>query len=67
MASRLGTTYAWVAGITQVIDGKTVMTAWGALLQLVFAVLLLALGVVVAIQGIHKLLAKKEEETPQAV
>lgn len=67
LASRLGTTYAWVAGITQVIDGKTVMTAWGALLQLVFAVLLLALGVVVAIQGIHKLLAKKEEETPQAV
>ena len=67
LASRLGTAYAWVAGITQVIDGKTVMTAWGALLQLVFAVLLLALGVVVAIQGIHKLLAKKEEETPQAV
>ncbi len=67
LASKLGTTYAWVSGVTQVVDGKSVMTAWGALLQLVFAVLLLALGVVVAIQGIRKLLAKKEEEVPQAV
>lgn len=61
LISKLGTAYAWVNGLTQVVEGKTVMTAWGALLQLVFAVLLLALGVIVAVQGCRKLLQKNNQ------
>lgn len=51
-------TYRWIAGMTANVDGASVLTAWGASLQLVFAVLILALGVVVVIQGIRKLLGK---------
>ena len=50
-------TYLWAAGITATVDGASVLTVWGAGIQLVFAVLILALGVVVA-QGIRKLLGK---------
>lgn len=53
-------TYQWLSGVTVTIDGASVLTAWGALLQLVFAVLILALGVVVAIQGLRKLFEKTE-------
>lgn len=53
-----GGTYRWVSGITTTVDGASVLTAWGAGLQLVFAVLILALGVVVVIQGIRKLMEK---------
>ena len=38
----------------------------GNTLQLIFAVLLLALGVIVAVQGIKKLLEKPEEKTTAA-
>lgn len=44
--------------MTVTVNGSSVLTAWGAGLQLVFAVLILALGVVVVIQGVRKLLAK---------
>ena len=53
-------TYRWVAGMTTTVDGASVLTAWGAGMQLVFAVLILALGVVVVAQGVRKLL----ERTP---
>ena len=49
-------TYRWVAGMTTTVDGASVLTAWGAGMQLVFAVLILALGVVVVAQGVRKLL-----------
>ena len=55
-----GGTYRWVAGMTTTVDGASVLTAWGAGIQLVFAVLILALGVVVVAQGVRKLL----ERTP---
>ena len=55
-----GGTYRWVAGMTTTVDGASVLTAWGAGMQLVFAVLILALGVVVVAQGVRKLL----ERTP---
>lgn len=51
-----GGTYRWVAGMTTTVDGASVLTAWGAGMQLVFAVLILALGVVVVTQGVRKLL-----------
>ena len=51
-------TYRWIAGMTATVDGASVLTAWGAGVQLVFAVLILALGVVVVIQGVRKLLGK---------
>ena len=51
-------TYLWAAGITATVDGASVLTVWGAGIQLVFAVLILALGVVVVAQGIRKLLGK---------
>ena len=51
-------TYLWMAGMTASVDGTSVLTAWGAGLQLVFAVLILALGIVVVVQGIRKLLEK---------
>lgn len=51
-------TYQWISGITANIDGASVLTAWGAGIQLVFAVLILALGVAVVIQGVRKLLEK---------
>ena len=51
-------TYQWIYGITANIDGASVLTAWGAGIQLVFAVLILALGVAVVIQGVRKLLEK---------
>ncbi len=53
-------TYAWVSGMTTMVNGASVLTAWGACLQLVFAVLILALGVVVVIQGVKKLFGKEE-------
>ena len=53
-----GGTYRWVSGMTVTVDGASVLTAWGAGLQLLFAVLILALGVVVVIQGVRKLLEK---------
>ena len=53
-------TYAWVSGMTTMVNGASVLTAWGACLQLVFAVLILALGVVVVIQGVKKLCGKEE-------
>ena len=34
------------------------LTAWGAVVQMVFAVLILALGVSVVAQGVRKLLGK---------
>lgn len=40
--------------------GYIIEKAWGACLQLVFAVLILALGVVVVIQGVKKLCGKEE-------
>lgn len=52
-------TYRWMAGITVTVDGASVLTAWGAGIQLVFAVLILALGVAVVAQGVRKLLGKK--------
>ena len=52
-------------GMTTMVNGASVLTAWGACLQLVFAVLILALGVVVVIQGIKKLFGK-EEAVPAA-
>lgn len=55
-----GGTYRWVADMTTTVDGASVLTAWGAGMQLVFAVLILALGVVVVAQGVRKLL----ERTP---
>ena len=58
-------TYAWVSGMTTMVNGASVLTAWGACLQLVFAVLILALGVVVVIQGVKKLFGK-EEAVPAA-
>ena len=51
-------TYQWVSGMTVTVNGASVLTAWGAGLQLIFAVLILALGVVVVIQGVRKLVAK---------
>lgn len=51
-----GGTYRWVAGMTTTVDGASVLTAWGAGMQMVFAVLILALGVVVVAQGVRKLL-----------
>ena len=55
-------TYQWVAGMTTTVDGASVLTAWGAGLQLIFAVLILALGVVVVVQGVRKLLQKVPAE-----
>ena len=54
----VGGNYQWIAGMTVTVNGASVLTAWGAGIQLLFAVLILALGVVVVIQGIRKLLAK---------
>lgn len=51
-------TYQWIAGMTANMDDVNVLTAWGAGVQLIFAVLILALGVVVVIQGARKLLEK---------
>lgn len=51
-------TYLWMAGITATVDGASVLTAWGAVVQMVFAVLILALGVSVVAQGVRKLLGK---------
>ena len=56
-------TYRWVAGMTTTVDGASVLTAWGAGMQLVFAVLILALGVVVVAQGVRKLLEKAPART----
>ena len=53
-------TYRWVAGMTTTVDGASVLTAWGAGMQLVFAVRILARGVGVVAQGVRKLL----ERTP---
>ena len=58
-----GGTYRWVAGMTTTVDGASVLTAWGAGMQLVFAVLILALGVVVVAQGVRKLLEKAPART----
>ena len=55
-------TYRWVAGMTTTVDGASVLTAWGAGMQLVFAVLILALGVVVVAQGVRKLLERTPAE-----
>ena len=57
-----GGTYRWVAGMTTTVDGASVLTAWGAGMQLVFAVLILALGVVVVAQGVRKLLERTPAE-----
>lgn len=54
----VGGSYQWIVGMTVTVNGASVLTAWGAGIQLLFAVLILALGVVVVIQGIRKLLAK---------
>ena len=51
-------TYLWMAGITATVDGASVLTAWGTVVQMVFAVLILALGVSVVAQGVRKLLGK---------
>lgn len=51
-------TYLWMVGITATVDGASVLTAWGAVVQMVFAVLILALGVSVVAQGVRKLLGK---------
>lgn len=51
-------TYPLAAAISITVNGASVLTAWGAGVQLVFAVLILALGVVVVIQGVRKLLGK---------
>lgn len=59
-------TYQWLSGVSVTVDGASVLTAWGALLQLIFAVLILALGVVVAIQGLRKLFGKNEVITVSA-
>ena len=57
-----GGTYRWVAGMTTTVDGASVLTAWGAGMQLVFAVLILALGVVVVAQGVRRLLERTPAE-----
>lgn len=62
VAGITGGTYQWVAGMTTTVDGASVLTAWGAGLQLIFAVLILALGVVVVIQGVRKLVEKEPVE-----
>ncbi len=62
VAGIAGGTYQWMAGMTTTADGTSVLTAWGAGLQLIFAVLILALGVVVVIQGVRKLLEKEPVE-----
>ena len=59
--------YRWMAGMTVTVDGASVLTAWGAGIQLVFAVLILALGVVVVIQGIRRLLGKTAPASPLSV
>lgn len=59
-------TYQWASGVSITVNGASVLTAWGASLQLVFAVLILALGVVVAVQGLRKLFGKNEEAAPAA-
>lgn len=59
--------YRWMAGMTVTVDGAGVLTAWGAGIQLVFAVLILALGVVVVIQGIRRLLGKTAPASPLSV
>lgn len=51
-------TYPMVAGMTTLVNGASLLTAWGAGLQLVFAALILALGVIVVVQGIRKLFEK---------
>lgn len=51
-------TYQWISGVSATVNGASVLTAWGALLQLIFAVLILALGIVVALQGLRKLFEK---------
>ena len=48
--------YPWLSGMTTIVDGVSALTAWGAGLQLIFAILILGLGIVVVIQGIRKLL-----------
>lgn len=48
--------------MTTTVDGASVLTAWGAGMQLVFAVLILALGVVVVAQGVRKLLERTPAE-----
>ena len=45
-----------------IADGLSI----GNTLQLIFAVLLLALGVIVAVQGVKKLFEKPEEKTTAA-
>lgn len=60
-------TYQWVSGMTVTVDGASVLTAWGAGVQLVFAILILALGVVVVVQGVRKLLEKTPAQAPKAV
>lgn len=57
-------TYQWISGISTTVNGASVLTAWGAGLQLIFAVLILALGVVVVIQGVRKLLEKNATPVP---
>ena len=59
--------YRWMADMTVTVDGASVLTAWGAGIQLVFAVLILALGVVVVIQGIRRLLGKTAPASPLSV
>ena len=56
-------TYQMVSGISVSVNGASVLTAWGAGIQLVFAVLILALGVVVVIQGVRRLLSKEPART----
>ena len=59
--------YRWMAGMTVTVDGASVLTAWGAGMQLVFAVLMPALAVVVVIQGIRRLLGKTAPASPLSV
>lgn len=59
-------TYQWASGVSITVNGTSVLTAWGASLQLVFAVLILALGVVVAIQGLRKLFGKNDKAAASA-
>ena len=51
-------TYPMVAGMTTLVNGASLLTAWGAGLQLVFAALILALGVIGCSTGIRKLFEK---------
>ncbi len=66
MVIMLGVTFTALAlKIKELVGALTVQFVFGNALQLVFAVLLLVLGVIVAFEGIKKLIGKEEGSTTE--